>query len=150
MCGWLNSWIQSPKIQRTNYIFTAKKKNASMSGPTQFKSLLFKDQNWIGLSTSLNGSSRRSWGSESDQPLILNKTDGNWASQVALVIKNLPANAGEIRETGSIPGSGRSPGGGNGNPLQYSCLENPMDSGAWRATVHRFAKIQAWLKSQYT
>ena len=65
-------------------------------------------------------------------------------------IKTVPANAGEIRETGSIPGSGRSPGGGNGNPLQYSCLQNPMDSGAWRAIVHRFAKIQAWLKWQYT
>jgi len=48
------------------------------------------------------------------------------------VVKNLPANAGD---TGSVPGSGRSPGGGNGNPLQYSCLENPMDGGAWQATV---------------
>ena len=49
------------------------------------------------------------------------------------MVKNLPANAGEV---GSMPGSGRSPGEGNGNPLQYSCLENPMDSGAWGATVH--------------
>jgi len=55
---------------------------------------------------------------------------------VALVVKNLPANAGDVREVRSIPGLGRSPGGGNGNPLQYSCLENPMDRGAWRATVH--------------
>ena len=46
------------------------------------------------------------------------------------VVKNLPANAGDTRDPGSIPGSGRSPGGGNGNPLQYSCLENPMDRGA--------------------
>ena len=53
------------------------------------------------------------------------------ASQVMLVVKNLPASAGNIREVGSIPGSGRSPGGGNGNPLQYFCLENPMDRGAW-------------------
>ena len=53
------------------------------------------------------------------------------------VVKNLPANAGDIRDMGSIPGLGRSPGGGNGNPLQYSCLENPMDRGAWQATVHR-------------
>ena len=52
------------------------------------------------------------------------------ACQVALVVKNLPANAGYIRDAGSIPGSGRSPGGGLGNPLQYSCLENPMDRGA--------------------
>ena len=52
------------------------------------------------------------------------------ASEVALVIKNPPANAGGTRDTGSIPGSGRSPGGGLGNPLQYSCLENPLDRGA--------------------
>ena len=50
-----------------------------------------------------------------------------WASQVVLVVKNLPANAGDIRDTGSIPASGRSPGGRHGNPLQYYCLENPMD-----------------------
>ena len=58
-----------------------------------------------------------------------------WFSQVALVVKNLPTKAGEVRDVGSVPGSGRSPGGGHGNPLQYSCLENPMDRGAWRATV---------------
>ena len=58
------------------------------------------------------------------------------ASQVALVVKNLPATAGNARDMGLIPGSGRSPGEGNGNPLQYSCLENPMDRAAWRATVH--------------
>ena len=56
-----------------------------------------------------------------------------WASQVVLVVKNLPAKAGDIRDMGSIPGSGRSPGGGHGNPLQYSCLENSMDRGAWWA-----------------
>ena len=55
------------------------------------------------------------------------------ASQVALVVKNLPANAGDV---GLIPGLGRLPGGGHGNPLQYACLENPMDRGAWWATVH--------------
>jgi len=53
------------------------------------------------------------------------------------VIRNLPANAEDARDVGSIPGSGRSPGGGHDNPLQYSCLENPMDRGAWRATLHR-------------
>ena len=56
------------------------------------------------------------------------------------MVKNLPANAGAAGYTGWIPGLGRSPGGGNGNPLQYSCLENPMDRGAWRATVHVAAK----------
>ena len=54
-------------------------------------------------------------------------------SQVALVVKNPSANAGHIRDVDSIPGSGRSPGDGNGNPLQYSCLENSMDRGAWWA-----------------
>ena len=62
------------------------------------------------------------------------------ASQVALVVKNLPANAGEVRVVSSIPGSGRSPGGGYGNPLRYSCLENSMDRGAWWATIHRVSK----------
>ena len=57
-----------------------------------------------------------------------------------LVVKNPPANAGDIRDTGSIPGSERSPGGGHGNPLQYSCLENPMDRGACQATVHGVAE----------
>ena len=65
------------------------------------------------------------------------------ASQVALEVKNLPANAGD---TDSIPGSGRSLGGRHGNPLQYSCLENPMDRGGWWATVYRVAKSQKRLK----
>ena len=67
------------------------------------------------------------------------------ASQVTLVVKNLPANSGDIRDSGSIPESGRSSGGGNGNRLQYSCLENPMDRGAWRATVHGVTRSQIWL-----
>ena len=64
------------------------------------------------------------------------------ASQVALVVKNLAASAGDVRNAGLIPVSGRSPGEGNGNPLWYSCLENPMDRGAWQATVHRVLKSQ--------
>ena len=59
-----------------------------------------------------------------------------------LAVKNPPANATDTGDMGSIPGSGRSPGGRNGNPLQFSCLENPMDTGTWRATVHRVAKNQ--------
>ena len=59
-----------------------------------------------------------------------------WASQVALVVKNLPANAGDLRGSGLILGSGRSPGEGHGHPFRYSCLENPMDRGAWWITVH--------------
>ena len=75
---------------------------------------------------------------------ILNMWD--WASQVVLVVKNLPANAGDIRNVSLIPGSGRSPGGGHVNPLQYSCLENPMDRGAWQTTVHRVQKSQTLMK----
>ena len=64
-----------------------------------------------------------------------------------LVVKNLPDNAGDRRDLSSIPGSGRSPGGGHGNPLQYSCLENPMDGGAWWATVPGVAKSQTQLST---
>ena len=71
---------------------------------------------------------------------------GCGASQVALVVKNLPVNAGDIRDTGLILHRRSSPGGGNGNPCQYSCLENAMDRGAWEATVHRLSKSQTQLK----
>ena len=66
------------------------------------------------------------------------------------MVKYLPANGGDIRDAGSIPGSGRSPGGGHGNPLHYSCLENPMDRGAWQAAVHRVAKSWTCLKQLST
>ena len=65
-----------------------------------------------------------------------------WASQVALVVKNPPANAGGVRDESLIPGSGRYPGEGNGTPLQYSCLENPTNKGAWWAVVCGIAKSQ--------
>ena len=65
---------------------------------------------------------------------------------MSLEVKNPPVSAGDIRDVGSIPGSGRSPGGGHGNPLQYSCLEIPMDTGAWWAAVHWVTKNQTWLK----
>ena len=73
-------------------------------------------------------------------------TELNWKSQVVLVIKNPPTNSGDLRDEGLIPGSGRSPGGGHGYPLQYACLEDPMDGGAWRAAVPGVAKTQTWLK----
>ena len=69
-----------------------------------------------------------------------------WASQVAPVVKNWPINAGDIRDMGSIPGSRRSPGRGHSKSLQYSCLENPMDRGAWWDMVHRVTKSQTLLK----
>ena len=68
------------------------------------------------------------------------------SSQVALVVKNPPADAGDIRDVGSIPGLGRSPGGGYHNLFQYSCLENPMERGDWHAIVHGVAKSQTGLK----
>ena len=64
------------------------------------------------------------------------------ASLVALVVKNWPANAEDIRNLDSIPGLGRSPRGEHGSPLQHSCLENPLDRGAWLATVHKIIKSQ--------
>ena len=68
------------------------------------------------------------------------------ASQMALVVKNPSVNAGDIRDSGLFPGSGRSPGEGRSSSLQYSCLENPMDRGAWWAVVHRVAKSPTQLK----
>ena len=69
-----------------------------------------------------------------------------WTISVVLVVKNPPANAGDARNVDSIPGLERSSGEGNGNPLQYSCLENSMDRGAWQATVHRVPKSRTRLK----
>ena len=71
---------------------------------------------------------------------------------MVLVVKNLPAIAGDtkVKVTGLIPGSGKFPGGRHGNPLQYSCLENPMDREAWQATVHRVAQSQTQLKQLST
>ena len=66
---------------------------------------------------------------------------------MVLVIKNPPATAGDARDTGSIPGSGRSPGGGHGNPVKYSCLENPIDKGVWWVTVHGITKSRTQLKA---
>ena len=62
------------------------------------------------------------------------------------MVKNLPANAGDVRDTGSIPGLGRSSGEGHGNLLQYSCLENPMDRRAWQAAIHGITKSPTRLK----
>ena len=80
--------------------------------------------------------------------IIRNLESFTWASQVALVVKNPPDNAGDIRDETSIPESGRSPGEGHGNPLQYSCLENIMSRGAWLAVVYWVAKSWIWLKQQ--
>ena len=89
--------------------------------------------NWLGTAIVPDEDShcecfRKQWGI---QPAIFYKVACQWASQVPLSVKNWPTNVEDIRDAGSILGSGRSPGGGHGNPLQCSCLENPMDRGAW-------------------
>ena len=83
-----------------------------------------------------------SWEKEEVEGRRWNRPAHFWASQVAL--KNPPANAGDIRDVGLIPESGRSSGGGHGNPLQYFCLEHPMDRGAWQATVLRV--VESWTR----
>ena len=83
-------------------------------------------------------------------PLTLIQSFPRRASQLALMVKNLPANEGDVRDTGSVPELGRSPGEGHGNPLQYSCLENPKDRRAWRAMVHWVAKSWTRLKQLST
>ena len=75
-------------------------------------------------------------GNHNEQPFYYAHMNFCEASQVAPAVRNLPAHAGDLRDVGSIPGLGRPPGGGRGSPLQYSCLESPMDRGAWWATVH--------------
>ena len=75
------------------------------------------------------------------------ETDLDFSSQVALLVKNPPANARDTGDSGSIPGLGRYPGVGNCNPLQYSCLGNSMDKGAWLAVVHGVAKSQTQLSN---
>ena len=82
------------------------------------------------------------WCGEMNQKFGINTQTVLYAAQVALVVKNPPASAGDRRDTDSVPGLGSSPGGGHSHPLQCSCLDNLMDRGAWRATVHRSAKSQ--------
>ena len=94
-----------------------------------------------------------SWGhKESDTTERLNWTELNWCLRRGFpggsVVKNPPGNAGDTEVVGSIPGSGRSPGVGNGNPLQYCCLENSMDRGTWWAIVHGVTKSRTWLSTQ--
>ena len=80
------------------------------------------------------------------QPSILGSNQINQGFPGGSMVKNAPANAGASGDMGLIPGLGRSPGGGNGNSLQYSSLENPIDREVWWATVHRVAKSQTQLK----
>ena len=79
--------------------------------------------------------------------IYVQENERNKSSHVALVVKNPPANGGDSRDTGSIPALGRSPGEGNGDPLQYSCLGNPVDRGIWQSTVHGVTKSWAQLST---
>ena len=83
--------------------------------------------------------------------LLLDQQQNEYrASQVALVVKKPPANAGDVRDVSWIPGSKRPSGVGNVNPLQYSSLENPTDRAAWQATIHRATKVQIRLRNEHS
>ena len=97
--------------------------------------------NWQVTGTIINLFEGLKWVSPSNRLSFIGFPHGS-------VVKNPLANAGEAEDSGSIPGSGKSTGGGNGNPLQYSCLGNPMDRGAWWAAVHGVTKSQIWLNTQ--
>ena len=94
------------------------------------------------------------WTGEPGWPLSMgsHRVGDDWSNlaAAAAMVKNPSATAGDIRDVSSIPGSGRSPGGGHGNPLQYSCLGNPMDGGSWQTTVHGVAKSRTQLKKQHS
>ena len=92
---------------------------------------------------------RQCWQAKRDSTgwYLVEDREAHTLHQVALVVKNPPANAGDIRDRGWIPGLGRSPGGKHGNPLQYSCLENPWDTEAWWARVHRVSQSRTWLSN---
>ena len=124
----------------TGSTFFLKHRRALGAGP-----LCSQDPQMPGLSTSRGRSESypaRRFLSDPREKEINSPT----ASQVARVAKNPPTNAGDIRHGGSIPGSGRSPGEGNGNPVQYSCLQNSMDREAWQATVYGVTKSRTQLK----
>ena len=89
------------------------------------------------------GLQRKRWASEASS-VFTGTPHLSWASQVAQVVKNPPANAGDAADGGSIPRVGKSSGGGNGNPLHYSCLGNPVDRGAWCASVHGVTNSRTW------
>ena len=88
----------------------------------------------------------RKWGFGPTQKKMDSASNLNMGFPNGEVIKNPSADAGDIRDVGLIPEWGRFPGGGHGNPLQYSCLENPMDRGVWQATAYEVAQSKAWLK----
>ena len=133
----------------TRHPVTASKRMQHLSTLTQDRHVTFfvsgsvKMERYNGetdLATSMSTQSQGFFTSRPRRASNIGKIQPSGASQVALVVKNLPASAGDARDTGLIPGSRSSPGGRCGSPLQGSCLENPMDRGAWWATVHGVSK----------
>ena len=106
------------------------------------QSCVFKSSLWPPRREVMQRQETSGFGEEKRDSFFAVEQAKDGLSRVAPVIKNPPANAGDTRDSVSIPGSGRSPGGGNGNPLWYSCLEHSMDREVWQATVHRSAKSQ--------
>ena len=102
------------------------------------------------LSGKLKGNKTEQLGLTFFTPVLILFIVSERASQVVLVVRTRLPKQADVRDTGWIPGSGRSPGGGHSNPLQYSCLENPKDRGAWWVSVHSVTQSQTWLKRQHT
>ena len=145
-CCWSSkpvSWIQNPNPHFSFFLSVCvldpmdfRPPGYSIHGISQARIL-----EWVAISFSSESSQPR------DQTQVPHIVCGFFTAElpgkpnlVMLVVKNLPINAGDSRDTGSVPGWERSPGGGHDNPLQYSCLKNPMDRGAWRAMVYRAAE----------
>ena len=132
-------------------LFTSAGQNIGVSASTSVLPMNMKDWfslGWTGwISLKFKGLSRVFSSTTIWKHQFVGAQPSLWSnSQVATVVKNPPTNAGNVRKSGSIPGLEKYPGVGNGNPLHYSCLENPMDRGAWQPTVHRCTKSWTLLK----
>ena len=120
--------------------------SVSISPYNEYSGLISFRMDWFGI-LAVQGTLMSLLQHDSSKASIL-QSSAMVNNLVALVVKNLPAKARDTGDLGSIPGSGRSPGGGNGNPLQYSCLENPTDREAWRATVRGVASTPVFLPGE--
>ena len=136
VCMWLIYFVVQQKLRQYFKVFILKNKQNSLFLPQVDVTLeIYVEESWIDLKFLLLFLTQYP---KNDIQLIwlLHLTKAR-ASQVALVVENIPANAGDLTDMGLILESGRSPGGGHSNPIQYSCLENPIERGAWWAIVHR-------------
>ena len=131
----LFKWVRSSNQVAKHWSF-----RFSISSPNEYSGLISFGIYWFDLLV-VQGTQE-----SSPTPRFESINISVFSLQVALVVKNTPANAGDIRDVGSIPGLGSSPRGGHGSLLKYSCLENPMNRGAWWATVHSIAQSRTQLK----